>query len=221
MLSLVGRSLDTSRRFDDALKILVGLRSTGRRQMARMLEQLVALTRDAARAVDAHDELELLAEPSTVMVVFRWRPAGRGSATTSSTPSTSRALLRCGRAIVGRTRLDGRVALKLTLIYTRSPARPTCGRCSISSRAPRAQAAALDAPPSGRRSRLSSLRCRVQPRTRRGSRRAVVMHARLRPDPPIGWPVTGGWARILPDTPARSMTTPSTRSFLPQDRPST
>jgi glutamate/tyrosine decarboxylase-like PLP-dependent enzyme len=45
--------------------------------MARMLEQLVALARDAAPAVDADDELELLAEPSTVMVVFRWRPGRR------------------------------------------------------------------------------------------------------------------------------------------------
>jgi L-2,4-diaminobutyrate decarboxylase len=118
VLNLVGRSLDTSRRFDE-LKILVGLRSTGRRQMARMLEQLIALTRGAARAVDAHDELELLAEPSTVMVVFRWRPAGwelGDDELDAVNIAAQRALLRRGRAIVGRTRLDGRVALKLTLI---------------------------------------------------------------------------------------------------------
>ena len=49
MLNLVGRSLDTSRRFD-ALKILVGLRSTGRRRLAAMLEHLVDLARVRRRA---------------------------------------------------------------------------------------------------------------------------------------------------------------------------
>jgi L-2,4-diaminobutyrate decarboxylase len=117
-LNLVGRSLDTSRRFD-ALKILVGLRSTGRRRLAAMVEQLVDLARDGARAVDAHPDLELLAEPSTVTVVFRWRPAGGrlGHGTLDAVNvAAQRALLRSGRAIVGRTRLDGRVALKLTFV---------------------------------------------------------------------------------------------------------
>jgi L-2,4-diaminobutyrate decarboxylase len=116
--NLVGRSLDTSRRFD-ALKILVGLRSTGRRSMAAMVEQLVALARNAARAVDAHDELELLAEPSTATVAFRWRPAGErlgDEVLDAVNVAAQRALLRSGRAIVGRTRLNGRVALKLTLV---------------------------------------------------------------------------------------------------------
>ncbi|MDP2711681.1 MAG: pyridoxal-dependent decarboxylase [Solirubrobacteraceae bacterium] len=120
VLNLVGRSLDTSRRFD-ALKILVGLRSTGRLRMAAMVERLVALAAGAARAVDAHDELELLAEPSTVTVVFRWRPGGGEAPLPDDlidavNVAAQRALLRSGRAIVGRTRLHGRVALKLTFV---------------------------------------------------------------------------------------------------------
>ncbi len=118
VLNLVGRSLDTSRRFD-ALKILVGLRSTGRRQMAAMVEQLVELAAAGARAVEDHDALELLAEPSTVTVVFRWNPAGerlRDGLLDAVNVAAQRALLRSGAAIVGRTRLDGRVALKLTLV---------------------------------------------------------------------------------------------------------
>jgi L-2,4-diaminobutyrate decarboxylase len=54
-----------------------------------------------------------------VTVVFRWRPAGErlgDGALDAVNVSAQRALLRCGRAIVGRTRLDGRVALKLTLV---------------------------------------------------------------------------------------------------------
>jgi hypothetical protein len=72
-LNLLGRSLDTSRRFD-ALKILVGLRCTGRRRLAAMVEHLVELARRTGELVGGHDELELLAPPSTVMVVFPWNP---------------------------------------------------------------------------------------------------------------------------------------------------
>jgi len=117
-LNLVGRSLDTSRRFD-ALKILVGLRCTGRRRLAAMVEGLVDLAQAAGDAVDAHDELELLAPPSTVTVVFRWRGRGGGlgaGAVDAANVAAQRELLRSGRAIVGRTRLHGRVALKLTLV---------------------------------------------------------------------------------------------------------
>ena len=117
-LNLVGRSLDTSRRFD-ALKILAGLRTTGRRRLAAMVEQLVELARRAGELVGDHDELELLAPPSTVMVAFRWRPAGARAdedAVDDANVAAQRELLRSGRAVVGRTRLDGRVALKLTLV---------------------------------------------------------------------------------------------------------
>ncbi len=118
MLNLVGRSLDTSRRFD-ALKILVGLRCTGRARLAAMVEHLVELARRAGELVDEHDELELLAPPSTVMVAFRWRPAGEPvgeEELDAVNVAAQRALFRSGRALVGRTRLDGRVALKLTLV---------------------------------------------------------------------------------------------------------
>jgi L-2,4-diaminobutyrate decarboxylase len=107
--NLVGRSLDTSRRFD-ALKALVSLRATGRARMAAMVEHVVALAAEAGRLVDADPRFELLAQPQTTMVLFRWR----GSDDTNA--AAQRALLASGRALVGRTRVDGRVALKLTLI---------------------------------------------------------------------------------------------------------
>jgi L-2,4-diaminobutyrate decarboxylase len=112
VLNLVGRSLDTSRRFD-ALKVLVGLRCVGRRRMAAMVEHLVDLAAWTAAAVDAHPELELLAPPSTVTVVFRW--AGGGDLDAANARA-QRELLASGEAVVGRTRLGGRVALKLTLV---------------------------------------------------------------------------------------------------------
>jgi L-2,4-diaminobutyrate decarboxylase len=108
-VNLATRSLDTSRRFD-ALKALVALRATGRRRMAELVEHVVELTRGAAAAVARHPELELLAEPSTVTVVFR---AAGGDEVNIE---VQRRLFASGRAVIGRTRLRGAVALKLTLV---------------------------------------------------------------------------------------------------------
>jgi len=106
-LNLVGRSLDTSRRFD-ALKVLIALRATGRRRLAELVERCVALAESSAAAVQVRPELELVAPPSTVMVVFRVR--GDDDLNTR----VQRELFASGEAVLGRTRVRGRVVLKLT-----------------------------------------------------------------------------------------------------------
>ena len=114
----MSRSLETSRRFD-ALKVLVGLRTTGRRRLAAMVEHVVDLARRAAAAVAAHPDLELMAPPSTVTVLFRWRPADPTLETTDLdrvNTELQRRLFASGRAVIGRTRVGGEVALKLTLV---------------------------------------------------------------------------------------------------------
>jgi L-2,4-diaminobutyrate decarboxylase len=130
VLNLVGRSLDTSRRFD-ALKVLVSLRHTGRQRLAALVEHLVDTARAVAAMVASHPELELLAPPSTVTVLFRWtgRNAGPGSApmpdpTLCDQVNTAiqRRLFASGQAVVGRTRHGDRVALKLTLVNPRTTA---------------------------------------------------------------------------------------------------
>jgi glutamate/tyrosine decarboxylase-like PLP-dependent enzyme len=108
-LNLVGRSLDTSRRFD-ALKVLIALRATGRRRLGEMVDTVVGLAEHAARAIEARPELELLAPPQTVMVAFRLRGSDEENI------RVQRALFTSGRALLGRTRVDGAVALKLTLL---------------------------------------------------------------------------------------------------------
>jgi L-2,4-diaminobutyrate decarboxylase len=118
LLNLVRRSLDTSRRFD-ALKVLVSLRSTGRRRLATMIEHLVDTAHETSRRVDRHPHLELLAPPSTITIVFRWRPAGTaadGAALDAANTAIQRRLFATGRAVLGRTRHRARVALKLTLV---------------------------------------------------------------------------------------------------------
>ena len=109
-LNLVGRTLDTSRRFD-ALKVLIALRATGRRRLAEMIDQVLELAQYAGDAIERRPELELLTRPSTVMVAFRHR----GDDATNI--RIHRDLFASGRAVIGRTtRRRRRSALKLTLL---------------------------------------------------------------------------------------------------------
>nr|WP_246221494.1 aspartate aminotransferase family protein [Phytoactinopolyspora mesophila] len=117
VLNLVDRSLDTSRRFD-ALKMLVSLRATGRDRLAGFVEHLVDLAAEAGRLIHAHPELELVVPPQSITVLFRCHPAVTTTDDDLDALNTDvqRTLLGEGRAVVGRTRLRGRVALKLTLV---------------------------------------------------------------------------------------------------------
>ena len=72
-LNLVGRSLDTSRRFD-ALKVLIALRATGRHRLGEMIDTLLELTQHAGDAIDAPPGARAARRArSTVMVAFRHR----------------------------------------------------------------------------------------------------------------------------------------------------
>jgi L-2,4-diaminobutyrate decarboxylase len=127
VLNLVDRSLDTSRRFD-ALKILVSLRTTGRAQLAAFTEHLVDLAAEAGRLVQAHPGLELVAPPQTVTVLFRCRTVGDDDAGLDELNiAVQRTLLAEGRAVIGRSRLAGRVVLKLTLVNPMATAADVAG----------------------------------------------------------------------------------------------
>jgi glutamate/tyrosine decarboxylase-like PLP-dependent enzyme len=106
-LNLVGRSLDTSRRFD-ALKALIALKATGRRTLERMVDTVLDLARYAGEAIARTPELELVAPPQTVMVAFRH--------TSADNIRIHRDLFNSGRAVIGRTTVDQRPVLKLTLL---------------------------------------------------------------------------------------------------------
>ena len=108
-LNLVGRSLDTSRRFD-AFKVLVALRTRGRKQLGAMVDTVLELTQYAGEAIQARPELELVAPPHTVMVAFR------RVGDDARNVEIHRSLFASGEAVIGRTTVDGRVALKLTLL---------------------------------------------------------------------------------------------------------
>lgn len=110
MVNLVGRSLDTSRRFD-AAKVLVTLRSLGRRTLSEMLEQLVRTTTYAATRIQSQTGFHLLAAPSTVMCVFDIE-----GASAQDLRDIQQRLLARGEMVLGRTQVKGRDALKFTFM---------------------------------------------------------------------------------------------------------
>ncbi|MHB2029742.1 MAG: pyridoxal phosphate-dependent decarboxylase family protein, partial [Acidimicrobiales bacterium] len=110
MENLVGRSLDTSRRFD-AAKVVVSLRTLGRRTLAEMLEHLVDLTRYAGSLVAAHPKLELVAPATSVMCVF-----DVPGASADDLRRVQQRLLARGEMVLGRTEIKGRAALKFTFM---------------------------------------------------------------------------------------------------------
>lgn len=117
---LLGRSLRTTRRAD-ALKVAVTLRALGRDGLGALVDTCHDLARHAAAAAASHRRLELVAEPVLTSVVLRYRPRREADADAVNA-RIRRRLLRDGRAVVGRTEIDGRVALKLTLLNPRAGA---------------------------------------------------------------------------------------------------
>ncbi len=110
MINLVGRSLDTSRRFD-AAKVVASLRVIGRIRFAAMIEHLVDLAEYAYRALEDHPVFAPLAAPEGVSVVFD---------APGYDPDVLRvvqqSLLERGEMVLGRTTLRGRSALKFTFM---------------------------------------------------------------------------------------------------------
>ena len=110
MINLVGRSLDTSRRFD-AAKVVASLRTIGQRDFAAMLEHLVELSAYCAQRLNESDDFELLAPASAVSCAF--------DAPGSSADDLRRVqqeLLAEGAMVLGRTEIHGRAALKFTFM---------------------------------------------------------------------------------------------------------
>lgn len=110
---LLNRSLRTTRRAD-AFKVDVTLRALGRGGMGMLVERCHDLARHAATKVTEHPRLRLLHDPVLSTIVFRYVPE-RGDADQVNA-ALRRYLLDSGRAVVGRTELDGAVQLKLTLL---------------------------------------------------------------------------------------------------------
>jgi glutamate/tyrosine decarboxylase-like PLP-dependent enzyme len=110
MINLVGRSLDTSRRFD-AAKVVVSLRTIGRTAFADMLHRVVELSEYAAQQIDKSPVLTLLTRPTGPMCVF-----DAVGCNADDLRQTQQELLMAGDMVLGRTEIKGRAALKFTFM---------------------------------------------------------------------------------------------------------
>lgn len=109
---LLGRSLRTTRRAD-AFKVAVTMRALGRSGLGAMVESCHDLAHYAAGVIAVHPRLRLAAQPVLTTIVFQYAAVTDPDRVNAS---LRRRLLREGRAVVGRTELDGAVWLKLTLL---------------------------------------------------------------------------------------------------------
>lgn len=110
VVNLVGRSLDTSRRFD-AVKVVAALRAVGLSTMGAMVDHVMALAEAAADEVEATPGLALAAPASTVMVAVRVPGAGA-----DELRAVQQRLLHEGEAVLGRSTVAGVPLLKLTFV---------------------------------------------------------------------------------------------------------
>ncbi|MGP8307629.1 pyridoxal phosphate-dependent class III aminotransferase [Vibrio sp. YIC-376] len=111
--NLVDKSIATTKRFD-ALKVFMTMQNVGPKALGDMYDHLLAQTLEVADMVRNNDHFELLAEPSLSTVLFR---ATHDSADLDELNKALRleALTR-GVAVLGETIVDGKTALKLTIL---------------------------------------------------------------------------------------------------------
>ncbi len=110
MVNLVGRSLDTSRRFD-AAKVVASLRSLGRTKFVEHLSQVLQLATFAAGELSCRPGWRVIAQPRAAMVVFT-----ENAATADELRRVQQQLLARGDMVLGRTEINGEPCLKFTFM---------------------------------------------------------------------------------------------------------
>ena len=113
--NLVDKTLSTTRRFD-ALKVYVMLRAVGPTVLGEMVDFLLQITKEVAEKIRLCDDFELLAPPQLSTVLFRFVGAGAWKDLDGFNRRLRTWLLKNGGAVLGETTVQGRVALKLTLL---------------------------------------------------------------------------------------------------------
>lgn len=112
--NLVDKSISTTKRFD-ALKVFMTMQNVGPKQLGAMYDHLLDQTLQVAERIRQHKSFQLLAEPSLSTVLFR---ALNGHASDLDELNKSvrlQALVR-GTAVLGETIVDGKTALKFTIL---------------------------------------------------------------------------------------------------------
>lgn len=112
--NLVDKSIATTKRFD-ALKVLMTMQTVGPQALGSMYDHLLGQTQQVADLINQSADFELLADPALSTVLFRY--VGH---TDTDLDQLNKALrlesLVKGIAVLGETIVDGKVALKLTIL---------------------------------------------------------------------------------------------------------
>ena len=111
--NLVNKSLATTRRFD-ALKLWLSFQVLGRDKLGQMVDRTIELAAHAARSIRANPALELLHEPASGCVVFRYRPSRPKADGDKLNAALRQKLFEKGVGVIGHTRVRGRQCLKFT-----------------------------------------------------------------------------------------------------------
>ncbi|WP_117234606.1 pyridoxal phosphate-dependent class III aminotransferase [Vibrio maerlii] len=116
--NLVDKSIATTKRFD-ALKVFMTMQSVGPKALGEMYDHLLAQTFEVADLIRHHSDFELLAEPSLSTVLFRLKSV-RAKNVSQDLDTLNQTLrieaLTRGVAVLGETVVDGKTALKFTIL---------------------------------------------------------------------------------------------------------
>ncbi|CAM4007235.1 aspartate aminotransferase family protein [Paenibacillus alkaliterrae] len=121
--NLVTKSVQTTRRFD-ALKLFISLQAVGRKTFGEMIDYTIDLASETAQMIQDDPALELVNEPEINAIVFRYLPQDSKDRLTEQSNWINglirSKLLQEGHAVLARTRVNGLVCLKFTLLNPRT-----------------------------------------------------------------------------------------------------
>lgn len=112
--NLVDKSIATTKRFD-ALKVLMTMQCVGTQALGSMYDHLLSQTQSVADLVNQSADFELLASPSLSTVLFRHIGCEPVDVDQLNKQLRLEALVK-GVAVLGETVVDGKVALKFTIL---------------------------------------------------------------------------------------------------------
>ncbi|MBD1574041.1 diaminobutyrate--2-oxoglutarate transaminase family protein [Vibrio sp. S17_S38] len=114
--NLVDKSMATTRRFD-ALKVFMTMQSVGTQALGEMYDHLIEQTQQVAQMVSNDAAFELLAPPALSTVLMRYSNVNLSEEALNDLNRQIRieALVR-GIAVLGETTVDGKAALKFTIL---------------------------------------------------------------------------------------------------------
>ncbi|RXJ71161.1 hypothetical protein CS022_21550 [Veronia nyctiphanis] len=114
--NLVDKSIATTRRFD-ALKVLMTMQNVGPQALGNMVDHLINQAQQVADIVGHRPEFELLADPALSTVLFRYvGMACEGINTCQFNRQLRLEALVKGDAVLGETTVNGKAALKFTIL---------------------------------------------------------------------------------------------------------